>query len=52
MYVDPGFLTGKFHHQGGIVFFILGVLLLWPILLLLERGQSAKTSPPESVPIS
>jgi exosortase len=45
MYVDPGFLTGKLHHKGGIVFFILGLLLLWPILLLLERGQSGKTSP-------
>lgn len=52
MYVDPGFLTGKLHHQGGIVFFILAMLLLWPILLLLERGQPGKISPPESMPIS
>jgi exosortase len=52
MYVDPGFLTGKLHHQGGIVFFILAMLLLWPILLLLERGQSGKISPPESMPVS
>jgi exosortase len=51
MYVDPSFLFGKLHHQGGVVFFILGLLLLWPILLLLQRGQSEKTSPPESMPI-
>lgn len=52
IYVDPGFLTGKLHHKGGIVFFVLGLLLLWPILLLLERSQSGKTSSPESMPIS
>jgi exosortase len=51
MYVDPSFLFGKLHHQGGVVFFILGLLLLWPILLLLERNQSEKTSPPASMPI-
>jgi exosortase len=31
--VDPGFLTGRLHHQGGIVFFLISlavlVLLLW-----------------------
>lgn len=46
MYVDPDFLTGKLHHQGGVVFFVLAMLLLWPILLLLERGQSEKIFPP------
>jgi len=40
MYVDPDFLTGKLHHEGGIVFFLLGLLLLLPILFLLQRGES------------
>jgi exosortase len=40
MYVDPSFLTGRLHHQGGVVFFLLGLLLLWPILGLLKRGES------------
>jgi exosortase len=40
MYVDPSFLFGKLHRDGGIVFFLLGLLLLLPILLLLQRGES------------
>jgi len=39
MYVDPSFLTGKLHHQGGIVFFLLGLLFLLPVLLLLQRSE-------------
>jgi exosortase len=40
MYVDPSFLFGKLHRDGGIVFFLLGLLLLLPVLLLLQRGES------------
>lgn len=42
MYVDPDFLTGKLHHEGGIVFFVLSLLLLLPILLFLQRIESRK----------
>jgi exosortase len=52
MYVDPGFLTGRLHHQGGIVFFLVGLVLLLPVLWLLQRGESPKTGfdrPAESV---
>jgi len=40
MYVDPSFLFGTLHRDGGIVFFLLGLLLLLPVLLLLQRGES------------
>ena len=40
MYVDPSFLFGKLHRQGGIVFFLLGLLLLVPIYLALQVGES------------
>jgi exosortase len=40
VYVDPSFLFGKLHRDGGIVFFLLGLLLLLPVLLLLQRGES------------
>jgi exosortase len=40
MYVDPSFLFGKLHRDGGIVFFLLGLLLLLPVLILLRRGES------------
>ena len=40
MYVDPSFLSGTLHRDGGIVFFLLGLLLLLPVFLLLQRGES------------
>ncbi len=40
VYVDPNFLFGTLHRDGGIVFFLLGLLLLLPVLLLLQRGES------------
>jgi exosortase len=43
-YVDPGFLYGKLHHEGGVVFFLLGLLLMLPVLLLLQRSEP-KSSP-------
>lgn len=36
-YVSPGFLTGRLHRDGGIVFFVFSLLLLWPVLRILER---------------
>jgi exosortase len=43
MYVDPSFLTGRLHHQGGIVFFLVGLVLLLPVLWLLQRGEYPKS---------
>src|SRR5882762_1724365 len=40
MYVDPSFLFGRLHRDGGIFFFLLGLLLLLPVFLLLQRGES------------
>jgi exosortase len=42
-YVDPDFLFGRLHHQGGVVFFLLGLALLIPVYWLLRRGE--KQSP-------
>jgi exosortase len=39
LYVNPGFLTGNLHHQGGFVFFLLALLALWPIFVLLEKSE-------------
>jgi exosortase len=38
-YVDPSFLYGRLHHDGGVVFFLLGLLLLLPILWTLQRSD-------------
>lgn len=40
IYVDPGFLFGKLHHEGGIVFFLIGLALLFPVFWLLHRGEA------------
>lgn len=43
-YVDPGFLYGSLHREGGVVFFMIGLLLLLPVLWLLQRGKSQTDS--------
>ena len=40
--VDPSFLTGNLHHQGGFVFFLVALLILWPVLLLLEKSENPR----------
>jgi exosortase len=50
-YVDPSFLHGSLHRQGGMGFFLLALLLLFAILQLLRRGQgrmSPTVEPPQS----
>jgi exosortase/archaeosortase family protein len=58
-YVDPSFLHGSLHRQGGMGFFLLALLLLFAILQPLrgragpleqsvnppQRGDQASTSP-------
>jgi len=39
IYVNPAFLDGRLHRDGGIVFFLLGLLLLGPILVALQRSE-------------
>jgi exosortase len=39
MYVNPAFLFGRLHRDGGVVFFLLGMAMLLPILLGLQRGE-------------
>lgn len=43
IYVDPGFLFGRLHRQGGVVFFLLALLLLLPLLFLFERAESKRS---------
>ena len=49
IYVDPSFLYGNLHRKGGYVFFILALLLLFPIFLALERSESRplRSKPPQ-----
>ena len=45
IYVDPSFLAGHLHHDGGIVFFLIGLVMLVPILALLRRGEPQGMAP-------
>ena len=40
MNIDPGFLYGRLHHRGGVVFFLIGLVLLLPVLLFLQRSET------------
>jgi exosortase len=44
-YVDSSFLFGRLHHEGGIVFFVIGLLLLLPVFWLLQRGEAPGAAP-------
>ena len=37
--VDPGYLTGRFHHQGGVVFFMIALISVFFVLKILRRGE-------------
>lgn len=39
VYVDPRIIMSRLHQEGGIPFFLLGLLLLYPILSLLMRSE-------------
>jgi len=39
VYVNPGFLTGRLHRQGGFVFFFLVLAILAPVLILLQKSE-------------
>jgi exosortase len=49
IYVDPSFLSGSLHRDGGILFFLLGLVMLLPILALLRRGDDAPAPVAEPV---
>lgn len=45
IHVDPSFLHGNLHHDGGFVFFALALLLLLPVFLALERSERQRVQP-------
>jgi exosortase len=43
VYVDPGFLHGRLHEYGGMVFFAAGLVPLACVLSLLQKTENAKS---------
>jgi exosortase len=39
--VDPGYLTGRLHRHGGILFFIVALLAMFAALWILRKGESS-----------
>ncbi len=44
MHVDPSFLTGQLHHEGGFVFFLMALGMTAPLFLVLRRFESARAA--------
>jgi exosortase len=42
IYVDPGFLRGRLHHQGGIVFFAIALIPMAVLLVLLQKSENSR----------
>jgi len=45
IYVDPSFLTGRLHRDGGFVFFLLMLAILAPVLRVLQKSEGRIASP-------
>jgi len=46
IHVDRRFIVSSdLHHEGGIVFFVLALLLLWPVLWVLRRSEKTLSHP-------
>ncbi|GAC1514894.1 MAG: hypothetical protein NVS1B11_30630 [Terriglobales bacterium] len=42
IYVNPGFLHGRLHHSGGIVFYLLGLLGVGGVTFLLKKSEGSE----------
>lgn len=44
--VDPSFLTGKLHRQGGVIYFLIALLAIFLLLWILRRGENRQPQIP------
>ena len=45
-HVDNSFITGKLHHEGGLVFFLIALAILAPILFYLHNSERGLANVP------
>ncbi len=50
--VDPGYLTGRLHHQGGIIFFAVALGAVFGLIWLLKWGEGSGVPMAASFPAS
>ena len=48
IHVDSGFLTGRLHHEGGFVFFLIGLGVLSAVLAGLRWMERRREGPPKA----
>jgi exosortase/archaeosortase family protein len=44
IHVDPGFLTGRLHREGGLIFFGIALLILFFLIRVLQRFEDRKSN--------
>jgi len=44
--VDPSFMTGRLHRQGGIIYFLIALLGIFALLWILRRAENKKPQVP------
>jgi exosortase len=49
VHVDQRILTSRLHREGGIPFFIVGLLLMYPILRYLIHSELQPPDPPRAI---
>jgi exosortase len=47
--VDPAYLTGRLHHQGGVIFLLIALVVIFLLLWILRRGEQ-RSAPSAFVP--
>jgi exosortase len=40
IHVDPSYLTGQLHHEGGVVFLLVAMALMVPVFIILRRSET------------
>jgi exosortase len=50
LHVDPAFMTGHLHRDGGILFYLLALLILFPIFRWLEKSEKRRYKEPPREP--
>jgi exosortase/archaeosortase family protein len=45
--VNPSFLTGRLHRQGGIVFFLIALAAIFLLIWILRRSETINRDPSE-----
>ncbi len=49
--VDPGYLNGRLHHQGGIIFFAAALSGVFALLWILKRGEDSIQADVRELPL-